>query len=343
MPAALNAALCEYHHLEQSGMPPACSTAQLRDGLGGCPLPRLESVLDAQRAADAIGTPITAARTTYLLWHYSLRYDLLWHDLLWHYLLWHYLLGMPQRCEDNDDRCAGWAAAGECVSNPVAVRHVCPLSCDACTPPTPHVGSQQPMHQAMQQARLGTELEAGRDAHRPSRDASPWAGVDAAGEEGVGDGRGAGWDGAGGWGGRGGEGSAGADPAGREAYELGIRKYAEDGLHGSRDSERETLARRMEDAKEDGVEANAGPRMRGGMGEGGGESGGGVERGTRGEAGGGNGGGIGAVGGIGVGGGGSSGGKGEARRRKSMRAAFEKKQARLATPLAELPSDLREL
>ena len=35
-------------------------------------------------------------------------------------------------CEDIDPSCGAWLAAGECESNPIGMRKVCPRSCGAC-------------------------------------------------------------------------------------------------------------------------------------------------------------------------------------------------------------------
>lgn len=39
------------------------------------------------------------------------------------------------KCEDKDERCAGWAAAGECPKNPSYMLHNCAISCKSCPKP----------------------------------------------------------------------------------------------------------------------------------------------------------------------------------------------------------------
>jgi len=89
----LNAALCEYHHLEEVGFaPPPCVVAGLSRSDAICPGPSLADMLMAERESDAIGT--------------------------------------PTGCDDGDARCADWAAQGECDANAMVVRPLCPWSCD---------------------------------------------------------------------------------------------------------------------------------------------------------------------------------------------------------------------
>ena len=42
------------------------------------------------------------------------------------------LLGMAEACRDSTDECAGWAASGECTSNPQYMRANCAASCGTC-------------------------------------------------------------------------------------------------------------------------------------------------------------------------------------------------------------------